>query len=205
MEKEHSINEEAIPQVSQPTSEQQSSRKCSSSSSGSPTPPPSSRPDHHGTSSPAYVLQKKSKFLQRPKVLYVGDSVSHNVNFADLEKKTNSRIKTTKAYSSVKDATARWPHKNIIEVSLIALVNTHEEDEYTHLVLGAPTADITNMDKSKLKSNDNIEVFKQNVFISCENVFSATQNALSRHSKLKKVSMMEHATRFDRYEKDPTG
>ena len=94
-----------------------------------------------------------------------------------------------------------WKRKQ----TLVALVNTYEEDEYTHLVLGAPTVDITNMDKIKLKSNDNIEVFKQNVFISCENVFSATQNALSRHSKLKKVSMMEHATRFDRYEKDPTG
>ena len=57
-----------------------------------------------------------------------------------------------------------WKRKQ----TLVALVNTYEEDEYTHLVLGAPTVDITNMDKIKLKSNDNIEVFKQNVFISCE-------------------------------------
>ena len=118
-----------------------------------PTPPPSSDVPRR----PAHFNKGKTMHLQKPKVLYIGDSVAHNVNFASLEKKTNSRIKTVKAYSSVRDSRARWPAKNVTDVTPAALVDTPDHDEFSHLVLGAPNVDISNMNTNKLVEEDNIE------------------------------------------------
>ena len=121
-----------------------------------------------------------------------------------MEKETKTRIKTRKAYSSARDNTARWPKKNVSDVAPEALVNTFEEDEFTHLVLAAPTVDITNLDTSKITTSDNTEVYKQMVVESCQNMFKVAENAISRHPKLKKVVIMEHAPRHDVAQVDPT-
>ena len=71
--------------------------------------------------------------------------------------------------------------------------------------MGAPTVDISNLDTTKLSPGQNIEAYKQSILISCQNVFSAAHNALSRHPQLKKVVIMEHAPRFDAPDVDPTG
>jgi hypothetical protein len=114
-------------------------------------------------------------------------------------------MKTIKAYSSKRDSNARWPNKNITDVTPAALINTHEEDDFSHLLLAAPTVDISNLDKTKLTSNDNIEVYKQKVVVSCQNLLTVAQNALSKHPQLKKVVIMEHAPRYDVSDVDPTG
>jgi hypothetical protein len=72
-------------------------------------------------------------------------------------------------------------------------------------VLSAPTVDISNMDTSKLRSNDNIEVYKQKTIISCQNMFGVAEAALTRHPELNKVVIMEHAPRHDTKAVDPTG
>ena len=204
---EHNMRKEAsTPKVAQPS--QQKPSMPASSATRSP-PVLSSTPSSHAvptlTPRPAHYKRKKSRFLQKPKVLYVGDSVAHNAYFANIEIETNSRIKTTKAYSSVRDGSARWPHKNITEVSQVALTNTHEEDDFSHLILGAPTVDISNLDTTKINPGQNIEAHKQVVMISCQNIFSAAQNALTKHPQLKKVVIVEHAPRFDVSDMDPTG
>ena len=81
-------------------------------------------------------------------------------------------MKTAKAYSSVENANARWPKKNLTTVTKAALANTSHEDEFTHLVVAAPSVDITNLDTSKLKSTDNIDHFRQEVIVSSKNVFT---------------------------------
>ena len=43
--------------------------------------------------------KKTTPYLEKPKVLYIGDSVAHNANFAHIEKDTKSRI-TVKSYRS---------------------------------------------------------------------------------------------------------
>ena len=53
-------------------------------------------------------------YLEKPKVLYIGDSVVHNANLAHIEKETKSRITTDKSYSSIRDDRASWPKKNLI-------------------------------------------------------------------------------------------
>ena len=131
--------------------------------------------------------------------------MAHNANFANIEIETGCRIRTKKAYSSVRDSVARWPNKNISEITSKSLVDTPEEDEFTHLIVAAPTVDISNMDVTKLTINDNVEALKQKVVVSCQNVFNVAQNAITRHPQLQKVVIMEHAPRHDVPNVDPTG
>ena len=138
-------------------------------------------------------------------MLVVGDSVAQNANYAAIEKVTKCRIRTTKAYSSVRDNKARYPAKNISEVAPRALVDTPEEDDFSMLVVAAPTVDISNMDATILKPGDNIDVFKHNVIESCKNVITVAQNAIITNPKLQKIILLEHAPRFDTVDVDPTG
>ena len=149
--------------------------------------------------------RRKTKFLNKPQILYVGDSIAQKADIAYLERETQSRIRTKKAHSSVGDNGARWPHKNITEVTQEALVDTHEEDKFTHLIISAPTVDITNLNTRELSKNDNIEVYKQKVAISCENVVASAQNAAISHPELDSIVIMEHSPRFDEPRSDPTG
>ena len=64
----------------------------------------------------------------KPKVLYIGDSVAHNANFNIVEAETNVRVRTVKAYSSVYDKKAKWPKKNVTDVTPSALMKSWEED-----------------------------------------------------------------------------
>lgn len=71
-------------------------------------------------------------------------------------------------------------------------------------MLGAPTVDITNINTTNLTTNDNIEVYKQEVVLSCRNMISVAENALQKHPKLQKVTINEHAPRHDKTDVDPT-
>ena len=141
--------------------------------------------------------------MKKPRILYIGDSVAHNAEFNNIEMVNRCRMRTMKAYSSVNDGRARWVKKNFADVAPLALKKTHEDDPYSHLVLSAPTVDITNIDTSKLTENDNIEVLHESVKVSCQNMFTTAQNALKTNPLLQKVVIMEHAPRFDTTAVDP--
>ena len=79
----------------------------------------------------------------------------------------------------------------------------HVDDKYEHVVLSAPTVDITNLDTSNVKPSENIEAFKQQIVISCKNMMTTGENALNAHPEIKKVIIMEHPPRFDTVDKDP--
>ena len=83
--------------------------------------------------------------------MYVGDSVAHNVDLNYIEKKIKSRIIKRNAYSSVKDDRARWPKSNVRDVTTKALKDAPIDDKYEHVVLSAPTVDITNLDTSRIR------------------------------------------------------
>ena len=89
-------------------------------------------------------VKKKTKYLKKPKVLFIGDSIAHTASLRMVEKDTNTRVKTVKAYSAVEDLKSRFPSQNFTDVTPAALNNTREDDKYTELVLGAPSVDITN-------------------------------------------------------------
>ena len=119
----------------------------------------------------AVPIRKKTRYLEKPKVLYVGDSIAQNVSMRKIEKETNTRVKTVKAYSAVEDLKARYPSKNFTDVTPAALKDTGIDDKFTELVLATPSVDISNMNTENLTENDNIEVFQQKVIISCQNMF----------------------------------
>ena len=154
-------------------------------------------------SRPKMLRKKKSPYLEKPKILYVGDSIAQNANIAQIEKVTKTRIKTQRAYSSINDS--KWPQTNFIDTTPAALANTQEDDDFSYLVLSAPTVDISNMDTTKLTNNDNVEAYKQKIAISCENMFSVAECALAKNENLKTVVLMEHAPRYDIPHNDPTG
>ena len=85
--------------------------------------------------------------------MVVGDTITHNVDLNDVERRTRCRIRSKKAYSSVYDVNARWPQENITDISQKALNNTRSDDPYSLLVLAAPEADISSLDTSKLKED----------------------------------------------------
>ena len=85
------------------------------------------------------------------------------------------------------------------------MINTREDDEFSHLVIAAPSVDISNIDTSKVTVNDNVEFYKQHVVSSCNNIFAIAQTALTNYPNLNNVVIMQHAPRYDRADVDPTG
>ena len=168
------------------------------------TPPPPPSPIHSTPAAPKASRKKpKTQFLKKPRLLYVGDSIAHNVAKKYIEDKIESRMVSKKAYSSTYDKRAKWPAKNVNDVTKKALREAPKDDKYEYIVLSAPTVDITNLDTSKTKPSDNMEIFKQDVPISCKNMFTVAQNAINAHKEIKKVVLIEHPARFDTDQQDP--
>ena len=61
------------------------------------------------------------------------------------------------------------------------------------------------LDTSNITKNYNVEIFKQKVHVSCQNIITVAESAIRNHPELEKVVIVEHAPRFDLEEVDPTG
>ena len=148
---------------------------------------------------PTHHVKKKTRYLSKPKILYIGDTVANNADFANVEKATNTRIRT------VNDKKPRYSYNNVTDVASVALADTPVEDEYEQMILAPPTEDITNLDTFYTKPTDNIEDLKQKVYTSCKNTFTTAETALKNFPKLKNILIVEHPIRFDTEENDPVG
>ena len=165
------------------------------------TKPPSQRDQNKDAKKTDTKARKQTYFESKPPVLFVGDSVGHNTNFRTLEIVTNTTIKTARAYSSSKDIIAKFPEKNMMDVTEKEL----EKREFDHLVLTAPTVDITNIDTSKFKPNDDTNGLKEKAGLSCYNMIKIAEDSLKNHPKLKNVTILGHTPRYDSREIDPAG
>ena len=119
---------------------------------------PASSSAKSSTKGPEFVhtsKQAKTEYQCKARVLLVGDSLAQNSDFRKLEAVTNTTIKTAKAYSSIWDNAARYKDKNVTKVVKDELMDA----SFDHLVLAAPTVDITNLDTS--------EFYKQKIGNSC--------------------------------------
>ena len=147
------------------------------------------------------VKQKENtekKFKPKPHVLFVGDSLLHQCDFKSMSIATNTAIKTHKAYSSVRDEVSWFPKANISDVTKSAL-----KDTVDHLIIGAPTVDISNLDTKNIQKSDKIDYLKDKVLESCSNVVKTAEAALEKYSNLKNVTIIPHSDRFDRKFDDP--
>ena len=107
-----------------------SSEPCTTRSTTTSTAPPSSRPPPSRSSHSPPRRRRTTPYLQKPKFLFVGDLVGHDIEFNKFEKAGKCRIKTEKAYSAVVNKNTRFPEKNVTNVTAAALKNTHNDDEY---------------------------------------------------------------------------
>ena len=100
---------------------------------------------------------------REPKILFIGDSISANIDIAAIENATRSTVVTAKAYSSVHDnvsnaakQAARFPASNFTDVVPQQLKRGH----FKYLVLQSGSVDITNL-KTNGNPTEHIEYFKQ--------------------------------------------
>ena len=140
-----------------------------------------------------------------PKILYIGDSISANVDFNTLEIATQAEIVAAKAYSSVHDTTknvakhpAKFPASNFNDV----VPNELKKAEYQSLILQAGSVDITNL-KTKDDPTKYMEYFRQETVISAKNLFSTAVNSLKVQPTLTKVVIMKQIPRYDPSHVDP--
>ena len=168
-------------------------------SSDIPPPPSSSSASSNNLDSGS--RQKKTEYQRKQRLLLVGDSLAHNTNFNKLEVVTNTTIKSAKAYSSVFDNSARFKHQNVTDVAKKELAKA----PFKHLVLAAPTVDISNLNTDNVRAKDNVDVYKEKVRKSCRNMMKVAQDALTSHPELMKVTIMNHAPRYDSSDVDPVG
>ena len=139
------------------------------------------------------------------KTLFIGDSISSNVDINSLEEATGSSITSARAYSSLNDTEAneakqavRFPNKNFQDVTPAEL----EKDDYNTLILQGGSVDITNLN-TKANQSQNMEYFRQEAVISAKNLFQTAVNALSGFSTLEKVVVMKQTPRYDPINVDP--
>ena len=188
------------PRKAKETSESQTEKSSSSIPLKTASPPQKSELNKEASNTKP-KSKPISEYQRKPKILVVGDSVAHNANFRFVEEVTHSTIKTSKAYSSGWDTNARFKHLNVTDVAAKEL----KKSTFDHLVLAAPTVDITNLNASKMKPEDTTEALKQKVEESCQNMLKTAENALANNTGLRKVIIMNHAPRFDTGKVDPIG
>ena len=188
-----------------PSSSMPSSTKPSSPLPATTSQPPSEAKQTEDSSKTKSQKQnkkfKKTTYQSKPRVLMVGDSLVQNLHFNNIEIVTNTTIKTARAYSSVYDDGARFKNMNVTDVTKKELVN----GQFDHLVLGAPTVDITNLKADNISPEDNTDVFKEKVKTSCLNMMKVAENAIADDDTLKNVTIMNHAPRYDTADVDPMG
>ena len=181
----------------------------------SPAPlQPSSTPTRHSSPLPQpppvrkTVDNPKSKSpTNHPKTLFIGDSISANVNIEALEEATQTEFITAKAYCSVYDdvtnvakQSAKFPSSNFTDVIPMEL----KKNNYKTMILQAGSVDITNLN-TKDEPEKYIEYFRQEAVMSATNLFSAAVNALIANPTLTKIILLKQTPRYDPLHVDPLG
>ena len=108
------------------------------------------------------------------------------MKFREVEKITNTTIKTA-GFSSTWEDNSRFRNHNLTNVSKQELKKKH----YDHLVISAPTVDISNLKTDNLKPNDDTKELKDKVKESCRNVVKIAEDALAECDGLKNVTIMK--------------
>ena len=143
----------------------------------------------------------------KPKVLFIGDSISANVDIRLLAHATEAEFHHVKAYSSIKDTVsnickqaAKFPHANFTDVVPAEL----QKGTYHSLILQAPSVDITNL-KTNVNPAKYIKYWEQHTILSAKNFFSVVENALKTKPTLNKVVILKLIPRYDPPSVDPLG
>ena len=88
-------------------------------------------------------------------------------------------------------------------VGFLKLIDTYGRKQQS--VMAAPTVDITNVNTKKVNAKGNTDTFKEKVVQSCLKMMKIAQDSLKNHPDLEKVTIMNHAPRYDTSDVDPVG
>jgi hypothetical protein len=164
-------------------------------------------PNNMTTEKPLPKQSKQSKQQPKPKILFVGDSISGHADIKVIADATHSKVVTTKAYSAVHDEVSNeakeaafFPKKNFLHV----VPNEVIKDNYEHVIVQAGSVDITNL-KTDVNPKKYSEYFKQEAVMSATNIFNSCVLALERQPALKSVVILKQTPRYDPLDIDPLG
>ena len=167
----------------------------------SPPPPPPSVPK---TAAKPKINMPREQ--QKKKTLFIGDSISKNVDIDVLEAATQSEFVTARAYSSIHDTeaneakqAARFPKSNFNDVVPAQL----RKECFKTLILQAGSVDVSNLN-TRNNPAKNTEYFKQETIRSAKNLFQSGINALASSKSLEKVVIMKQIPRYDPVQSDPS-
>ena len=132
--------------------------------------------------------QQQQAPRQIKKIAWVGDSISHHVDFAELEKVTKTKIKRRKAYGSVSASCQKFPHSNFTDVVPKEL----GDKEADILILQASSVDLTNIPADAPR-----EYSMQQAVVSSENMITVAKSALTANPNIQKVIVMQTVDRYD--------
>ena len=143
-------------------------------------------PHHRPPTSPAH-WEEEAKPRPR-KMLYIGGSITHNIDWDALGKVTNSTIRRKKAYGSTYASSQRFPESNFEDVVPSEL----RKDNYDILVMQASSTDLTN-----LPENASRGLQSASARISSRNMVRIATEAARNNPNLKWVILMERIPRYD--------
>ena len=139
-------------------------------------------------------------------ICIIGDSISGNVDHKVIENAVKSKVRSSRAYSSVNETCendARCPTK-FPEKGFNNVISKELEKEPTDvLIIQAGSVDISNFKTGGENATKFSEYFRQETIVSAENLFKAATNALLTRQSLKKVILMKQTPRYDTASSDP--
>lgn len=193
---------EVVPSVKPSPAPSITPRRTYAEASSSTSFPKTSTPSNASHSNAPRVNKHQQ---ENQKMLFIGDSISSNVEISMLENATKARIKTAKAYSAAFDTetniakqAAMFPASNFTDVVSRELKN----GKFTTVLLQAGSVDITNLN-TKENPEKYTEYFKQVAVMSATNLFQVAENAFKDSPSTSKVIIMKQIPRYDPLEVDP--
>ena len=155
--------------------------------------------------SPPRTPQVPQNQIESSRILFVGDSVSANINLEAIENATGKELVCKKAYTAVQDTTenvakkaAFFPKSNFTDV----VPDLLKKSKYHSLLIQSGSVDISNL-LTKDNTTEYIEYFKQETILSAKNTYAVGVNALHVQPSLEKVVIMKQTPRYDPAESDP--
>ena len=156
---------------------------------------------------PTEVASNPNSQPETPSVLFIGDSISANIDLNLLAHATKAEFCQARAYSSIKDTVssvwknaAKFPNSNFTEKVPAEL----QKGTFQLMVLQAPSVEITNLN-THINPSKYIKLFEQHTDLSAKNFFSVVENALKTKPTLNKVVILPLIPRYDPPSVDPLG
>ena len=123
------------------------------------------------------------------RMLYIGDSVSLNANFALLERELCKSVTALEA-DGIDNNTSSGPVKCFLDT----IDHELENNSYKTLVLAAGAAEISKI--RSLESCDPAKLREETIEVA-QKIFCLAETALEEHSELEKVVVVKNTPRFD--------